>query len=314
MVSLPSCFIKIMLVSVLLPVFSITKAQPGLFNVPEAFNAIATTPLLLHLKNNAVKIPSGGHLQGIQSISDSTLIITASSGSFSYYLAAKPGATSNDWQISKLQKITPKPFRHAGGCQVNEGRLIVGVEDNVAKNKSEIIMISFNDSLHEISRHIIAHRQGVVKRSTAGAVGFTKTKTAQTLVAVGDWDSRNIDFYISRNAADTLFDSLTTFHAPVSQKWCSYQAINLLTDTAGNIYLIGFGLDGLNNRADLFKVELDNNAATLNLISARNFKCRGEAGFRYGAGICVSGKQSLTIYTCARNVGRRLAVNIFKQQ
>ena len=313
MISLPSCFIKLILFSVVLPVSILAKAQPVLFNVPQAFSAIVTKPSLIELKNSSVRIPAGGHLQGIQLVSDSAIIITASSASFSYYLIANANPNFSGGQISKLQKIEDKPFRHAGGCQVNEGKLVAGIEDNLAKNKSEIMLISFNSSLNEINRQIIARRQGIVKRSTAGATGFTRLLTGQCLFAVGDWNSRNIDFYISRKVSDTLFDSLTTYRVPGNKRWCSYQSINLLIDTAGNIYLVGCALDGLNNRADLFKVELSNNAATLNLISSRNFKCSGGASFRYGSGIGVSKFNSLAIYSCARNAGRRLSVNIFKR-
>jgi len=314
MVLFPSSYLKLLFAAAVLFIINYTYAQTLLPNVPEAFQTINTNPKLLRLKNNTVKIPSGGHLQGIQNLSDSAFVITASSGSISYYLLAIQDPSKNKGNIKHLQKIADLPFRHAGGCQLNGNKLFVGIEDNIAKNKSKIMMVTLNDSSVQLSQQIIAKRMGMVKRSTAGAVGSAKTKTGQYLVAVGDWDSRNIDFYISRKDRDTLFDSLTTFHAPESQKWCSYQAINLLMDTTGNIYLVGFGLEGLNNRADLFKVELEKDRATLKPISSRNFKCTGGTGFRYGAGIGFSKNRSLVIYSCARNIRANLAVNIFESQ
>jgi len=312
MILLPSSSLKIVLIAIVSFCICETKAQTALLNVPEAFNAIGTKPKLLRLKRGLIKIPAGGHLQGIQRLSDSDLVVTASSASISYYLLARINHSSCNGSLDALQKITDKPFRHAGGCQVSENKLFVGIEDNITKNKSEIIMISLDDSLKQKKADMIARRAGEPKRATAGAVGATKTGKGRYLIAVGDWDSRNIDFYLSRIGKDGLFDSLTTFQAPDNQKWVSYQAINLLSDTIGNIYLIGFGLDGLNNQADLFKVELSKDRATMKLLSSRNFNCKGGAGFRYGSGIGTAKNGSLVIYCCGRNVGSNLAVNIFE--
>ena len=255
-------------------------------------------------------MPAGGHLQGIQVLNDSAVIITASSGSYSYYVTGLLHPASKSGSINKLQKIADMPFKHAGGCQLSEGKLMVGVEDNAGKNKSEIVAISFNDSLQQLSNRVIGHRQGIFKRSTAGAVGFTNTRPGEYMVAVGDWDSRNIDLYFYRSTTGG-FDSISTFHVPDNQKWCSYQSINLLKEASGSIYLIGLGLDGSNNRADLFKVEISRAGANLILVSSRTFKCQGGASFRYGAGIGIANNQKLVIYSCGMHLGKKVALNIF---
>ena len=130
-------------------------------------------------------------------------------------------------------------------------------------------------------------------------------------LAVADWDSKNIDFYTPNRANPDIFDSLTTFHAPDDHHWPSYQSINLLTDTAGKIYLIGFALDGTKDRADLYEVNLLPDRADLKLINTRNFKCRGTS-FRYGSGIYVNDARQLHIYSCARTVTASTRINIFK--
>ncbi len=273
-------------------------------DVPAAFNAIKAKPEVVHLKKNHIETPSGGHLQGIQCLSDSELLITASSGSYAYYL------TANRAELTSIRKLGDDPFRHAGGCQVYDRMLAVGVEDNQDRDRSDIILVTFGDKLPNASQRTVLYRSGEYERSTAGAVGLTRTASAQYLIAVGDWDSRNIDFYLSRHDDDRSFDSLTSFHAPDDHRWPSYQSINLLTDTAGRIYLIGFALDGLRNRADLFEVVLHSDRADLVLLSTRNFKCRGTS-FRYGSGIYVNGTK-LHIYSCSRNPTAHTAINIFK--
>ncbi|MCW3126650.1 MAG: hypothetical protein JWO03_2308 [Bacteroidetes bacterium] len=285
-------------------VISPCHAQSFSSNIPAAFNAMSATPQVLYLKKNHIKVPSGGHLQGIQQSPDSTFVITASSASYSYYLTAKNG------QFTSAQKINESPFRHAGGCQMSGYILFVGAEDNVAKDKSEIMLVSHStDGAHPIIYPII-HRNGSFKRSTAGAVGITLSSNYY-LLAVADWDSRNIDFYRCTNGNPRNFDSLTTFHAPDGKDWGSYQSINLISDVGGKVYLIGFGLDGVNNRADLFEVTFPDGKVDLQLISSRNFKCKG-ASFRYGAGIGTTPDGRLVIYSCGRNVSDHTPVNIFK--
>jgi len=280
-------------------------AAQSLPDVPAAFAALGTKPQVFHLERNNIQIPSGGHFQGIQRLADSTLIITGSSSSYSYYL------TTDHVQLSSIQKIMDSPYKHAGGFQLNGHDMVVGVENNAAKDESQIVLISFDASAQLSTQRIIAHRKGSFKRSTAGAVGFIRVPSAQQmLIAVGDWDSRAIDFYGSRPGNDALVDSLTTYYVPDGQRWCSYQTMNLLRDQSGHTYMIGLGLDGLRNRADLFELYLDpHQTTTLKLISTRYFRCKGGAGFRYASGIDILDGH-LSIYSMGMHINR--AVNVFR--
>ena len=277
-------------------------------DVPAAFNAIKATPEVLHLKRNHIQVPSGGHLQGIQALSDSVFVVTGSSSSYSYYLIA------NKTQFTSIRKISDAPFCHAGGCQVCGDHLVVGVEDNQAKDKSNIVDVLLDTKGDELDKEAFIQRKGIFKRSTAGAVGEICTDTNPNWVmAVADWDSRNIDFYYSIKNEDrfTITDSAANMIVPPEHRWCAYQSINLIRDTAGKVYLIGFGLDGLQNRADLFEVTLRPDRADLKLINTRNFKCRGTS-FRYGSGIYINEASQLHIYSCARNVTAHTTINIFR--
>jgi hypothetical protein len=281
------------------------KAQKFLPDVPAAFNAISTTPRTIHLKRNHIKIPAGGHFQGIQALSDSLFVITASSASYAYYI------TTNQKAVTSLRKLSDSPFRHAGGCQVFGDHLEVGVEDNHAKDKSNIVDLLLDKKGTELSSGIVVERKGIFKRSTAGAVGAIFTDTNYNWVlAVADWDSRNIDFYYSEGDNIVMTDSATTLVVPSKHKWCAYQSINLIQDTTGKIYLVGFGLDGLRNRADLFEVKIESHQANLRLLSTRIFKCKAHAGFRYASGIGVSAENKLTIYSYGMKLNA--AINIFQ--
>lgn len=288
----PAKFVSALIIFVLLALYKPATAQATqLSNVPQAFNAMAAKPIVSHFKSR-FKAPAGGHLQGIQSYPGSTnknaVILTGSSATYSYYVIAGQGG-----EAIALKKISDSPFRHAGGCQMAKGRLFVGVEDNQQKDEANVMM----DSV------VIARRRGSYKRSTAGAVGATMVN-GKYVVAVGDWDTRTIDFYLSHGAE---FDSVATFSFGSNGPPCSYQSINLLSDSSNRLFLIGTGRQGNLNRADLYAVK---NYQPV-LLATKLFKSKNGCSFRYGAGINISAAGSLQIYTCQRNLKRHNSINIF---
>ena len=292
--------------------FSIqSQGQNLIDNVAKAFNSISAKPNVYFLNTGKIKIPAGGHLQGIQIYDSCKLVLTASSGSYAYYLTADMSEGEQIKRIQAINKISDSPFRHAGGCQVYKNQLLVGIEDNIAKDKSKVVLISLADTLKAATFKVVTERKGGIKRETAGATGFTRLNNGQYLAAVGDWTSRNIDFYLCITAQPGKFDSLSNFHAPENVKWPSYQSINLITDSSGNIYLAGFALDGMKNRADLFKVTIEKNSVQLSLVNTRYFNCRMGAGFRFGTGIAISDKGCIAIICCCRKAGHRTTINIF---
>lgn len=283
---------RVLLLLLLTGINIVSHAQV-LTNVPIAFAAVdANKPAVKYFTNRHYATPAGGHLQGIQATGTGGWLITASSGGYSYYLRVTADT------LQSLNKLYDTPYRHAGGCQLAGGKLFTGVEDNMAKDKAKVVAVETNGSLA-----VVAMRSGTYKRSTAGATGAVYVN-GKYMVAVADWDSRNIDFYRVDAAG---YDSVGTFAAGSAVKWGSYQSINLLADTAGSLFLVGFCKDGTTNRADLFAVDKH---YQLSLISSRRFACKGSCSFRYGAGVGVN-KNTLTVYTCQRVLKRRNAVNIF---
>lgn len=273
------------------------NAQVGSLNdVPKAFENVSNKPSSkFRLSVNAFQIPKGGHLQGIQSFLKNDVryvIVTASSTKYSYYFVSNNGRTAN------LQEILPTPFNHAGACQAVDDKLFVGVEDNRAKNKSVVAEISVDSS----QQQIVVNRAGVYKRSTAGAVGATKMDSS-ILVAVADWDSRNIDFYLSRSGN---FDSVATCNTATITKGCFYQSINLIADTSGRVYMLGFCRYMGKDRADLFEVK----NYELQHLATRYFLCGVGYSFRYAVGIELFDSNTLFIYVTKRNVKGSIAVHV----
>ena len=103
---------------------------------------------------------------------------------------------------------------------------------------------------------------------TAGAVGLLDRKSDH-LVAVANWDSRAIDFYLSNGKpladAACRFEHRVRWRAEdaVKTDWqadaqCgAYQAVNLLADGNGRVYLLGIDTTAAGQDVvDLFALDL----------------------------------------------------------
>ena len=282
------------IVTVLFSAFVCTlSAQPYLDNVPKAFDSLPTQSDAKPFRSN-LKSKADGHLQGIQRIG-AHYIITASSAKQAYYFNI---ASTGEGYVVKMDTLSEMPYRHAGGCQAAGNVWAVGVENNAAKNKAKVLLLSTDTNAKPIA---IAERNGTYERSTAGATGLVRLKDGGYLVAVGDWDSKNIDYYQSKPNNVAAFDSIATYKKDTISTWGSYQSINLVQQADGKLYMIGFCLDAKGSRADLFSLTLDNRAR-LQAISSRHFKTTKRVSFRYGAGLNITADKKLMLIACARSL------------
>jgi hypothetical protein len=275
--------------------------QNRLGNVQQAFNSLPAEPATPELYNN-LSIPISGHLQGIQVTGegkDKNLIITGSSSKFSYAITGNYNSSKNAYKVTRLEKLMDAPLRHAGGCQIADSTIYVGIEDNIHKTSSRIVALTCSTKWKYTD---IIERQGIYKRSTAGATGATSTKQG-ILIAVADWDSENIDFYTQNT--NGRFDSAATLYFQ-DIKGGAYQSINLITDTSGQVFLIGFCKQGNTNRADLYLL----NNYTPALVSTRYFHCTKRSGFRYGAGVYIA-NETLYLLCCPRKLKKHNYINVF---
>ncbi len=163
-------------------------------NVPKAFEALSSEPEIILVKNK-MRVPlDGGHLQGVQVIDsqgDEKLLISGSSLTQAYLLQVDLTARKAD----RLIPLMNEPYRHAGGIQVSEPYLVVGIEDNFAKTSSKVCIYNYRDtSLYNAQANITINRMGEMKLQTAGATGLLAMDN-DYLMVVGNWDTRNLDFY-----------------------------------------------------------------------------------------------------------------------
>ena len=278
--------------------------------------------------NNSLPVNNqGGHLQGIQLISKGQhqyAVLSGSSSTYSYYAIAKLG---KEKKVIQIHKILDKPYKHAGGIQIYQNLMAIGVEDNDAKDRSKVFIFQINDPelLPEAPLAII-DRKGNEKRATAGSVGLIEMNNYLLLV-VGDWDSKHLDFYTAPYSTSNLqtltFKKVYTIDTEktdrskwIDQAWLSYQNINFIKDDQENIYLVGMAgnIKG-QDVADLFLLRIDNmQSFQLKKIASKNFGTQEKTKFRWGAGITQTNDGKIRITSCGENLWDESFLTTYKNE
>jgi len=295
-----------------------TSGIDGLFeNTAPAFSEI--TIYNDHKINN-----KGGHLQGIQKMrfnGDDYFFMTGSSDAYSYLITVN----GNKKQVVEVKKLLDKPFKHAGGFQINDGFMVVGIEDNDAKNRSKVYVWRVDDPEDLPGEPLkIIEREGGYKRATAGCVAVAELE-GMIVVAVGDWDTEHLDFY--RIEKDELYNPDTKFEQFCSltaanldrsgwtdDSWPAYQNVNFFKDSYGNLYLAGLGVDDGKNILDIFKVDTDGlKYFKLKKIIRKGFSGEKGVNFNWGAGICSDGKE-IEVLACPAHLEKETIIFISKNK
>lgn len=289
-------------------------------DVPAAFRNPSGNVEPLRFSLAGRTFPAGGHVQGIQlrpdrQHSQDHLILSHDSNTAAYLVIAAiaaddPANSAGKNRIVHIQMLPSDgeqpPLRHAGGIQRVGDLLAVGVEDNQAKFRSEVQFWDIADPSEptQLSHLTIQRRGERPKDMTAGAVGIAE-RDNDFLVAVANWDSRNIDFYQSTGKQlddpNCRFQHAARWNAPLPASRTgkgagSYQAIQLLTgekDSATGrdpkpspqLYLLGFETTvASKDVVDLYVVDLADSKVELQLLEQREVKLSGDQHFRFGGG------------------------------
>ena len=289
--------------------------------VSKAFNSIEENPSVIRFTNQKEINNRDGHLQGVQLIERNTteyVILTGSSDSYSYYSVVKLGLEN---KVISVNKLMDKPFKHAGGFQIFQNYMAIGIEDNSKKDKSKVCIYDIsnpeNPTVNPIS---VITREGKPMRSTAGCVGFTKYKN-NALVVVGDWDTKHIDFYSCEfdNMGTVDFEAVFSMDTEAVSKegwtdknWHSYQNINLFSNH-NKLYLVGLGKNERDeNVADLFSLEEgDSGNFTIIKIASKIFNCTNNCNFKAGAGVVFSDEGDFGIISCGYTIESTSFLNYF---
>ncbi len=293
---------------------------------------------------NGIAPPAGGHLQGIQMRFDAVAqrhlaLVSHDSLTVAYLLVvefpadlsqsgrailSQPGraihlhAFSGDGQSP--------PLRHAGGIQLCQDVLVVGLEDNQQKTRSQVQFWDVSDALAPRQlEHLTILRSGEPEDQTAGGVGLTKHK-GEHVVAVANWDSRAIDFYTSNGkplddpACRFALHARWTAAAADKSNWHPdtssepYQAVNLVADAEGGLHLVGFATtQGGQDVVDVFDVDLDQRDARrlLRKQARQTLTLRAGNHFRYAGGLWLDGNRA-GVLSSQRNLAPRTTLNLLR--
>ena len=294
------------------------------YAVVEQFQQIDAEADTIAFTNHLELNNRGGHLQGIQGISKGGkrfIILSGSSSTYAYYAIVRTGAEN---RVTHIVKISDKPYKHAGGFQVWENMMAIGIEDNEAKNRSKVLLFDLSDPEHppDVPCFVI-ERSGPFHRSTAGCVALTRL-TNKWLLVVGDWDTKNLDFYMTGNGENPCkinpFKLVYSIEAENMDKtnwsdpsWLPYQNINLIYSEKGNLFLVGMTANGNNEDvADLFKIDFSEAlGVALFKVATRNFGVNKNTKFRWGAGIEKMPGGALQIISCGENIKTESSVSEF---
>lgn len=285
----------------------------------DAFDDIANQPVYLMSEEIAAEVPDGGHLQGIQAVGN-RVFISGSSHSTGYLAIFKGEGVKLGFLGIKI--LSEKPFTHAGGMQVSNNWLAVGCEDPLGKKKSMVVLQDVTNSRSLAGTPSYAlNREGNKNLATAGAVGLLK-RDKHFLLAVASWDSRTIDFYTSNHLyptkSDFEFTYWTTWDSDladrkewVDKRFIAYQNIQLFEDGTG-IYLVGTGTDTKKRHvADVFELKTDTKKfGMLTKLRNREFRVKGSASFRNGAGLVQDGEK-LSLWTVGKHLKPKTFVAVF---
>ena len=218
-----------------LGLYPVVSVGQSVNNIMTAFEGLSSNPELIIIKNK-IDIPAeNGHFQGVQLIErdgKEKLIVSGSSKTEAYLLQIDLTTKKTDTLI----RLMGDPYRHAGGIQISDPYMIVGIEDNILKTTSKVCLYPYRDkSFYKALPSITIERTGKPKQKTAGATGLLNMDD-HYLAVVANWDSRNWDFYQIDPEKRTQ-QLLSSFAVP--EDWGSYQSVNLIKDKNA-IYALGF--------------------------------------------------------------------------
>jgi len=292
----------------------------------EQFDNLGTAPKSIAFTNEEPVNNEGGHLQGVQSYSRSGqdyAVVTGSSSTYSYYSIIK--ITEKPHVISVV-KILEKPFKHAGGFQIFEDYLAVGIEDNEERTRSKVYLFHLENPENPPENPIaVINREGAYERATAGAVGLTRVEDS-FLMVVGDWDSRHLDFYVGETNDETnhpanfrKVHTITTSQMDRNNwsdlQFHSYQNLNLIVTKNEELFLVGMGFDeNHQNVADLFKLSTGQlKTFTIQKIASKTFKSKNGANFRSGAGVSFNNNR-LKIISISDHILDKSFLNVYSTE
>jgi hypothetical protein len=310
-------------------------SNPQLDDPIRAFEAIPSDARKIAFGRGDAEFPNGGHFQGIQSYFDvphnkQICFISHDSEVNAYFIvvAFDPGQQSVG-AIRHLQYLPSDghqpPLRHPGGMQLIGRYLVIGVEDNRDRHRSQVQFWDVSDAFHPQQRTSLTvfRESATPEDKTAGAVGIVK-RACDHLLVVANWDARALDFYESNGLS--LSDDACRFTFKIrwtsmdanrdlwepDENWGRYQAVNLVCDRDFHIFLLGFNTASQGRDIiDLFSVDLSKPSEDIiRKLADKHMIFEGGVQFSYSGGIYIKSSSELSCYATERGDCGDIDVNV----
>lgn len=177
------CFVLVWLLSVV--VSSTRPVDAQVAGVPSAFSEVETDVQVLSFVAGDAPMPVGGHWQGVQMRHDPErdrhfAFLSHDSATTAYiYVVEFAASLTEPGRIIHRHEFPSDgkspPLRHSGGIQLIDDVLLVGIEDNQQKTRSEVQFwdVSQPNKFRQLT-HLTVQRTGPPKAQTAGAVGLVR--------------------------------------------------------------------------------------------------------------------------------------------
>lgn len=310
----------LLLLSIYLPFSSLLAQQKLDWNT--LFDQITNEPQKIVFTNTHDVNNEDGHIQGIQQFvfnGKEYFFMTGSSSDYSYYsiadLERKEIIAVNTW--------LGNPFRHAGGFQIVDDLLAVGIEDNKKADQSKVLIYKIiNPTKPKLKLLKTINRQGEFRRYTSGCVAMVKHK-GNIVLAIGNWDTVNLDFY--RIAEDKLerkdskfqeigsiaVNDLKTINW-IEKNWYPYQNINFVKDAHEQIYLVGFAFDKSQGQEVVDVFSYDFNNLKLAKVASKRIAQIENMSFLWAGGIQFNLPNEIKLLMTERNIDKQFQINVFE--
>jgi hypothetical protein len=291
--------------------------NPKLENVLQAFDCVQATGTPLLVDRTGHPFPAGGHFQGVQRLrgNPDRIILTSSSDREAYMVACRMQPTGGKaGTVERVTTLAASPLSHAGGFQAEGAVLAVGVEDDAARDRSQVQLWRYPVGGIPVKIRAFG-RSGPRDLSTAGAVGVAR-RAGGVVLAVGTWNCKTIDFYTSGGPLtdpSARFRLWRTWRLADADKqgWVdgnfgSYQSLNLLTQANDQLFVVGFNRSSGDDWMDLYSVNTRSQSPTnkmLRKLAKRHMICQGGCDFSKAAGLQIVSTTRFEVYAAKGTSG-----------
>ena len=279
-------------------------------NIPGAFSNLPIDGTM-EFVSGTPDFGTTAHIQGMGICGKYILLTHNRAKSNGYWIVINNDYSSNS--VEKYDISFPEGYFHPGGIQVIGNYVAVGMEKNENDNSTSYVCFYDLTNLSDSTGPVLLTAPQIYRsKGGAAAVGITGVSDYYILAVYTSFDSL-VHIYQSNNfplgnSNLIFYPELFSFQVMVNDVGVGYDNINLYTDQAGNVYMIGMRGEDMKTMEDyieLIYIDVANKTYQLIQKSRQVSTDTGGLGkvgshFRYGAGTQILDSNNFWIYCSSR--------------